>query len=403
MSKLSVQDVDLMGRRVLMRVDFNVPLEADGTISDDTRIRASLSTIDFIVRRGGMPILMSHLGRPKGAFEAKYSLRPVADHLSKIAQLPVRFATDCIGPAARQVVDALRPGEVALLENLRFHAGETQNDPQFASQLAQLGDLYVNDAFGTAHRAHASTVGVTTHFDLRACGLLMAKELENLSVLLDRPRRPFVAVLGGAKVSGKIEIIRNLIGKVDAILVGGGMAFTFFKVHGIDVGASLVEADLIETVRELSQTVRGSSTQILLPQDLLVADRFADDAQRREVLVTDIPDGWQGLDIGPRTSKLFSEQIAAANTIFWNGPMGVFEMPNFAKGTRTIAKAIGQATERGARSVVGGGDSVAAITQLGLERQITHVSTGGGASLEFLAGEELPGVTALSDARSMPV
>jgi phosphoglycerate kinase len=212
-----------------------------------------------------------------------------------------------------------------------------------------------------------------------------------------------VAVLGGAKVSGKIEIIRNLIGKVDAILVGGGMAFTFFKVHGIDVGASLVEADLIETVREISQSVRGSSTQILLPQDLLVADRFADDAQRREVLVTDIPDGWQGLDIGPRTSKLFSEQIASANTIFWNGPMGVFEMPNFAKGTRAIAKAIGQATERGARSVVGGGDSVAAITQLGLERQITHVSTGGGASLEFLAGEELPGVTALSDARSMPV
>jgi phosphoglycerate kinase len=403
MSKLSIQDVDLMGRRVLMRVDFNVPMESDGTIGDDTRIRASLSTIDFVVRRGGIPVLMSHLGRPKGAFDAKYSLRPVAEHLSKIAQIPVRFASDCIGPVARQVVNSLRPGEVGLLENLRFHAGETANDPKFAAQLAELGDLYVNDAFGTAHRAHASTVGVTNHFELRACGLLMAKELENLSVLLDRPRRPFVAVLGGAKVSGKIEIIRNLVGKVDSILVGGGMAFTFFKVHGIDVGASLVESELIDTVREISQRVRESPTQLLLPQDLIVADRFADDAERREVLVTDIPEGWQGLDIGPRTAKLFADQIGAASTIFWNGPMGVFEMPNFAKGTRAVAKAIGQATERGARSVVGGGDSVAALTQLGLERQVTHVSTGGGASLEFLAGDELPGVAALSDARSMPV
>jgi len=404
MRKLSIQDVDLGGKRVLMRVDFNVPMDANGHITDDTRIRASLSTIEFILARGGMPVLLSHLGRPKGEPDSRYSLRGVADHLAQLrGNTPVRFAGDCVGPAAREVVDQLQPGELALLENVRFHAGETENDADFATALAASGDLYVNDAFGTAHRAHASTVGVTRHFDQRASGLLMSKELENLGGLLGEPRRPFVAVLGGAKVSGKIEIIENLLGKVDAILVGGGMAFTFFKCHGLDIGSSLVEDDLLDTVHEISARARESSTQLLLPEDVIVADRFADDAERQELLVTDIPEGWQGLDVGPRTLKLFGEQIREASTLFWNGPMGVFEMPNFARGTRGVAKLIAEATEAGARSVVGGGDSVAALKQLELDRQVTHVSTGGGASLEFLAGKSLPGVDALSDPTSMPV
>jgi len=403
MKKLSVQDIDLSGRRVLMRVDFNVPMDSGGTITDDNRIRASLATIEYIVSRGGKPVLMSHLGRPKGERNDSYSLRPVADHLGKLTSTPILFADDCVGPAAREVVDALQPGQVALLENVRFHGEETENDPEFSRQLSELGDVYVNDAFGTAHRAHASTVGVTQHFESRASGLLMDRELENLGALLSDPRRPFVAVLGGAKVSGKIEIIDNLIDRVDTILVGGGMAFTFFKVHGIDVGSSLVEDELLDTVRSITERARSSTTQLLLPQDLIVANRFANDAQRREVLVTDIPEGWQGLDIGPKTARLFGEQIEGAKTVFWNGPMGVFEMRNFARGTRSLARYMGKATEAGARTVVGGGDSVAALRQLDLDRQVTHVSTGGGASLEFLAGKQLPGVEALSDATSMPV
>lgn len=403
MKKLSVQDIDLQGRRVLTRVDFNVPLDASRAITDDTRIRASLSTLDFIVARGGIPILMSHLGRPDGQPDPKFSLRPVADRLAELTRTPIRFASDCVGEETRRLVDGLQPGEAALLENLRFHPEETANDAEFASQLAELGDVYVNDAFGTAHRAHASTVGVTAHFDQRVSGLLLDKELENLGGLLENPRRPFVAVLGGAKVSGKIEVIENLLDRVDAILVGGGMAFTFFKVHGLDVGASLVEESRLDEARSIMEKAKASTTQLLLPQDVVVSSEFGEHGERREVLVTDIPDGWQGLDVGPRTIKLFSEQVQDANTIFWNGPMGVFEIAAFARGTRAMAKAMASATENGARTVVGGGDSVAALTQMDLARQITHVSTGGGASLEFMAGKNLPGVDALSDASSMPV
>ncbi len=403
MKKLSVQDVDLQGRRVLMRVDFNVPMSSAGGITDDTRIRASLSTIEFIRARGGQPILMSHLGRPKGKRVPSMSLRPVADRLAELSSTPVRFAVDCVGEEARMALEALHPGESGRLENLRSHAGETANDPEFARELAQWGEIYVNDAFGTAHRAHASTVGVTEYFDLRVSGLLMDKELENLGSLLADPARPFVAILGGAKVSTKIGVISNLLDRVDSILIGGGMAFTFFAVHGLEIGASMVERDHMDTVRELLQKAKSSRTELLLPQDVVVSSTFGEDGETREVLVTDIPEGWQGLDIGPRTTRLFSDTIAGARTIFWNGPMGVFEMPTFARGTRAIARAMARATDQGARSIVGGGDSVAAINQMELADRISHVSTGGGASLEFLAGKSLPGVEALSDVSSTPV
>ena len=398
MKKLTVQDVDLSGRRVLVRVDFNVPMDDDRTITDDTRIRAAMATIEYVLSRGGRPVLMSHLGRPKGERKEEFSLRPVAHRLGELLGREVHFAEDCVGDEARRVVDAAGEGEVVLLENLRFHAAETDNGPDFSRQLAELGDLYVNDAFGTAHRAHASTVGVTEHFDQRASGLLMDRELENLGGLLQNPRRPFVAVLGGAKVSGKIEVIDNLIGKVDSILVGGGMAFTFFRALGVDTGESLVEESLLDTVKAIQEKAKGSTTELVLPEDLMVADRFAADAEKQEVLVTDIPEGWMGLDVGPRTVKRFGAVIESANTIFWNGPMGVFEMEAFSKGTRAMARAIAQATDNGARSVVGGGDSVSALAQADLTHKITHVSTGGGASLEFMGGKSLPGVDALSDA-----
>lgn len=398
MKKLTVQDVELSGRRVLMRVDFNVPMDKSGTITDDTRIRASLATIEFVLAHGGTPVLMSHFGRPDGERDDKYSLRPVAAHLQELLGRTVHFGEDCIGAPAQSAVRAAAKGDVVLLENVRFHPGETKNDPAFAAELAALGDLYVNDAFGTAHRAHASTVGVTTHFQQRASGLLMDKELENLGGLLQNPRRPFVAVLGGAKVSGKIEVIDNLIGRVDSVLIGGGMAFTFFRALGLDTGASLVEEGLLDTVKGMLERAKRSSTELVLPEDLVVAERFEATAAKQEVLATDIPDGWMGLDIGPRSVRLFCSTVEGASTIFWNGPMGVFEMEAFAKGTRAMARAIAAATESGARSVVGGGDSVAALAQTQLTHKITHVSTGGGASLEFMGGAQLPGVAALSDA-----
>jgi len=403
MKKLSVQGVDLAGRRVLIRVDFNVPLDDARHITDDTRIRAATSTIEYVLAQGGLPVLMSHLGRPKGERKPEFSLAPVAKHLAEVLGRRVHFAEDCVGSAATSTLAGAKPGEVVLLENLRFHAAETDNDPEFSAQLAQLGDLYVNDAFGTAHRAHASTVGVTKHFDQCASGLLMDKELENLGTLLERPRRPFVAVLGGAKVSGKIEVIDNLLGKVDSILVGGGMAFTFFRVLGLDIGKSLVEEDVLDTVKDILERAKASSTELVLPEDVVVSDRFGEDGERDEVLATDIPEGWMGLDVGPRTVKRFGEIIEKAGTVFWNGPMGVFEMDAFAKGTRAVARTIAAATEHGAQSVVGGGDSVAALTQASLEHKITHVSTGGGASLEFMAGKNLPGVDALSDASASAV
>jgi phosphoglycerate kinase len=397
MSRLGVQDLDLSGKRVLTRVDCNVPLDDERQITDDTRIRAALATIRLMLDKGARPVVMSHLGRPGGEAKPEFSLAPVAARLEQLLGQRVLFAPDCVGPEAEAVVAKARSGEVVLLENLRFHAGETKNDPEFARLLAKHGDLYVNDAFGTAHRAHASTAGVTEYFDHCAAGLLMGQELERLGGLLASPRHPFVAILGGAKVSGKIEVVDNLVGIVDSILIGGGMAFTFFKAMGLEIGDSLVEDALVERVEATLARARGSKTEIILPEDVVVADAFASDAARKEVLVTDIEAGWMGLDIGARTIRRFGALVEQAGTVFWNGPMGVFEMEAFAKGTRAVARSVARATDEGTLSVVGGGDSVAAVTQAGLANKITHISTGGGASLEFMAGKELPGVLALTE------
>ena len=396
--KLGLEGLRAEGKRVLMRVDFNVPLDADRNITDDTRIRAALPSLQRILAGGGSVILMSHLGRPKGKIDPAASLRPVADRLADLVDVPVRFATDTVGPDATAKAAALQPGQVLLLENLRFNPGETADDDGFARALAGLGDTYVNDAFGTAHRAHASTVGVTRHVDEARAGLLMEKELEHLGALLGEPGRPFVAVLGGAKVGGKVEVILSLLDRVDTLLLGGGMIFTFFKVLGLGIGKSLLDTDSIDVVREIQAKARTSRARLVLPEDCIVADQFADNAAKREVLVTDIPDQWLGLDIGPRTTARYAELVGGAKTIFWNGPMGVFELPSFAAGTRAVGEAVALATDRGALSVVGGGDTVAAVNQLGLADRISHISTGGGASLEFMAGLELPGVAALTDA-----
>ncbi|MFN2370944.1 MAG: phosphoglycerate kinase, partial [Candidatus Krumholzibacteriia bacterium] len=347
---------------------------------------------------GGSVVLMSHLGRPKGKIDPAASLRPVADRLAELVDVPVRFATDTVGPDAKAKAAALQPGEILLLENLRFNPGETANDDAFARALAAYGDVYVNDAFGTAHRAHASTVGVTRHVSEARAGLLMHKELANLGALLTDPARPFIAVLGGAKVAGKVEVITSLLDRVDTLLLGGGMIFTFFHALGLGIGKSLLDTDSVEVVRDIQARAKGSRAQLVLPEDVVVADQFADHAARREVLATDIPDGWLGLDIGPRTVARYRELLGGAKAIFWNGPMGVFELPSFAAGTRAVGEAVAQATDGGALSVVGGGDSVAAVNQLGLADRISHISTGGGASLEFMAGLELPGVAALTDA-----
>lgn len=398
MKKLSLSRLDPRGRRVLMRVDYNVPLDKERRITDDTRITATLPSLRHVLEGGGSLVLMSHLGRPKGAPDPAYSLRPVADRLAEMVSAPIRFAPDVAGPQAQALAARLQPGEVLLLENLRFHPGETKNDPAFAAELARLGDAYVDDAFGAAHRAHASVAAVAAHFPERYAGLLMERELTHLGRLLAEPPRPFVAVLGGAKVKDKVEIIASLLDRVDTLLLGGGMIFTFFQVRGLSVGKSLVDAESLEVVRQLTEKAKSSRAQLVLPEDCVVADDFRDAAQRREVLVTDIPDGWQGLDIGPQTVARYRQVLAQAKAIFWNGPLGVFEMPSFAAGTRAIGEAVVAATRAGALSVVGGGDSVAALNQLGLAGGVSHVSTGGGASLEFMAGLSLPGVAALSDA-----
>jgi phosphoglycerate kinase len=397
MNKLGVQNLDLADKRVLVRVDFNVPLDDEGSITDDTRIRAALATLCLILDAGGHPVIMSHLGRPAGERRKEFTLAPVAARLEELLGQRVHFAADCVGPAAAEVVGRAGAGELVLLENLRFHAGETSNDAAFARELATHGELYVNDAFGTAHRAHASTVGATGYFDQCASGLLMGEELERLGGLLSHPRRPFVAILGGAKISGKIEVVENLIDSVDSILIGGGMAFTFFRAMGLEIGDSLVEESLLDTVNATLARAKASRTDILLPEDVVIAERFAPDAAKKDVLVTDIEPGWQGLDVGSRTVKRYTDLIESAGTVFWNGPMGVFEMDAFARGTRSIARSLARATDEGTLSVVGGGDSVAAISQAGLAHKITHISTGGGASLEFMAGKVLPGVAALSD------
>jgi phosphoglycerate kinase len=401
MPKLSVKDLDLKGSRVFIRVDFNVPIK-DGKVTDDTRIRASLPTIQYAIEQGARVILASHLGRPKGQRVDKYTLRPVAEHLSILLGKPVAFAEDCIGDVAQAKVKALQAGGVLLLENLRFHPEEEKNDDAFAQQLAALCDVYVNDAFGAAHRAHASTAGITKYVAQSAAGLLMQKELEYLGRVINNPEHPFVAILGGAKVSDKIPVINALIDrKVDRILIGGAMAYTFFKAEGFTVGKSLVENEMLQTAREIKQRAEALGVQLLLPTDHQVVDSY-EPVKGQKILAKTIPieftnAGHAGMDIGAETVAHFANALRDARTIIWNGPMGVFEEPPFNEGTLGIARAVAEAADRGAIVVVGGGDSVSAITQAGVADRITHISTGGGATLEFLAGKELPGVAALND------
>ncbi|MCX6137291.1 MAG: phosphoglycerate kinase [Ignavibacteriales bacterium] len=397
MNKKTIDDIDVKGKRVLVRVDFNVPLDEKQNITDDTRMVESLPTIKKILSDGGKAILMSHLGRPKGKPKPEFSLTPVAEHLSKLLGTPVAFAADCIGEPAQSAVAKMKDGECLLLENLRYRNDEEANDEGFAQQLASLGDVYVNDAFGTAHRAHASTEGVTKFLKVAVAGYLMRKELDFLGSAIEKPVRPFVAILGGAKISGKIDVIQNLLGKVDTLIIGGGMAYTFFKAQGLEIGKSLLEEDKVELAKKILEEAGKSKVKFLLPVDCVVASDFNNDAQKKVVAKNAIPADWQSLDIGPESVALFSKEILSAKTVVWNGPMGVFEMPNFAIGTNAVAKALVEATKQGTVTIIGGGDSAAAITQAGYAKQVSHVSTGGGASLEFLEGKVLPGVAALND------
>jgi phosphoglycerate kinase len=388
-SKKTVADIDVKGKRVLVRVDYNVPIK-DGKVGDDTRIVAAMPTLNYLLDNGAAVILCSHLGRPKGGPDPKYSLSPVAVYLSGLLGKQVAFAEDCIGPKAEAATKALKPGDVLLLENTRFHPEEEKNDLEMARQMASLADIYVNDAFGSAHRAHASTEGVARYLPAVA-GFLMEKEIQYLGQAIANPKRPFVAILGGAKISDKIGVIRHLLTTADQVLIGGGMANTFFKAQGYPVGDSLVEEDALETAREL---VKEGSNKLRLPVDIVIGDGFDNDAKKKVMAMSPVPDGWRILDIGPNTVAAYSKTIQSAGTVVWNGPMGVFEFPNFAEGTFRIARAV---AESGATSIIGGGDSVAAINQSGLSNKITHISTGGGASLEMLEGLVLPGVAALQD------
>jgi len=380
-----------------MRVDFNVPLDEHADITNDKRIVEALPSIHKIIEEGGRLILMSHLGRPKGKVVPELSLTPVAKRLSELLDSNVVMADDCIGTEVMQQALALQDGEIMLLENLRFHPEEEKNDPEFARELASMGEIYVNDAFGTAHRAHASTEGICHYVQQSVAGFLIEKELKYLGQALNNPERPFIAILGGAKISGKIDVLENLFNKVDTVLIGGAMIFTFFKAQGLSVGNSLVEDDKIELARHLLQTAKERKIRMLLPEDVIAASEFSGDAETMAVSVENIPENMMGLDIGPKTIDTFSREILAAKTVVWNGPMGVFEIEPFAKGTIAIAQALADATAKGTISIVGGGDSAAAVMKAGLASGITHISTGGGASLEFLEGKELPGITALND------
>ncbi len=392
-NKMTVSDLDLKGKRVIARVDFNVPLDAEGNITDDNRIQGALPTIRHIIDNGGKLILVSHLGRPKNGPEAKFSMKPAAKRLGELLGKDVILASDVIGEDAKAKAASLKEGEVLMLENVRFHKEEEKNDPAFAKELSSLADIYVNDAFGTAHRAHASTAGLADYLP-SACGFLIKKELDFMGKALDNPERPFVAILGGAKVSDKISVIENLIDKVDTLIIGGGMAYTFIKAQGHNIGTSICEMDKLELATSLLAKAEAKGVKLLLPVDNVVGKEFKADTESQVVNSDAIPDGWMGLDIGPETIKQFSDVVAGAKTVVWNGPMGVFEMEKFAVGTKKVAEALANS---GAISIVGGGDSAAAVEQLGFADRITHISTGGGASLEFLEGKELPGIAVLNE------
>ena len=396
--KLSLKDLDVKNKKVLMRVDFNIPLTKEGGIADDTRIRESLPSIQYVINHGGALILMSHLGRPKGKKSPEFSLAPCAKRLSELLKMPVQFAPDCIGPGVEKMVSHLQPKQVLLLENLRFYAAEEEpeKDPSFAKKLASLGDIYVNDAFGTAHRAHASTAVIAQYFPHKAAsGFLLEKEINFLGSAVSHPKHPFYAIIGGAKISTKMGVLESLLSKVDGLFIGGGMAYTFFKAQGISIGDSIHEDALLEKAKEFMEKCRKEKVSLWLPQDLVIAKEFKEDAESKVIPTkSGIPSGWQGMDIGPATVKIWIEAFKNGQTVFWNGPLGVFEFPAFAKGTQEVAKALAQLK---ATTIVGGGDSVAAINNLGIANKFSHVSTGGGASLEYIEFGHLPGIDALSD------
>lgn len=390
---LNLDETPLSGKRVFVRVDFNVPLDKDGNITDDSRIRAALPTLQFIMEKGGKLILASHLGRPKGEVESRFSLKPVAIRLEKLLGKPVALAPGCIGAEVEAMVNSLKPGEVMLLENIRFHKEEEQNDPEFSLALSRLADVYVNDAFGTSHRAHASTAGITQYVSIKCAGFLLKKEMDYLSKIMDRPAHPLLAILGGAKVTDKIGVLNNLINKVDALIIGGAMAYTFLKAQGLEVGNSLLEAGKIQLAADVLSKAKDVGIRLLLPSDHVITNRLSPTGEVRITEAASIPSDWIGVDIGPKTIDSFSEVVSESRTIFWNGPLGMFEVDAFARGTMAIARAVASSQSI---SIIGGGDSVAAIKQAGLEGQISHLSTGGGAYLEMIEGKILPGIAALA-------